>query len=247
MAIVLSGGGTLSQNPCKKCEKLFVWYPDKYPHYANAPHHCATCTDERQNRPSVVIERMVVRTFPAMTIESLPTSGWEMREGNPGDVHDYRIKVLGRHFGSVWSGRIDLRAPEPYKVGDVVTLREMKATHRVRKVLRSRQRMDGSMMHWDETIPLQSEEGTESIETRWYLVLEKTDTTPEYGTRLSWSTAYSKTTLKGLGAQFVSKHVGEPIAVWTCHGGCRSGRFETVGALAVIDNDHPYQVKTWDL
>lgn len=241
--VEISGKGKLLE--CQECGKYFVAYPHLYPvDWEGDPKCCPTCTDVRQLRPSVVVSRQEMVVYDGVTIESLPFSyGWEERQQDGGDYPTYRMRVLGKAFGANWSGRIDLFATQPFEKSSVIMLREMVSEHRVKKVTESRHHIqrdihDSGTHSVTYTVPLQSDEGEEVIETRKYLVLEPTDT-PASGMKLVWVEAHTKTTLKGLGRQYYAQISGSPIASWSVYGGYRSGRANIHGMLAIVDVEHP--------
>lgn len=240
----LSAGARLSKNPCEDCGKYFVYYPAALPQ-ASTPKRCPRCQDLRQNRPSVVEGRREIGFYPGVEVQNLPTTQWvEYTPAYPGDAGCFVMVVKGKDFGEDWKGRIDIFASREFGRGDVVNIRYMEAAHRIKVVTETRPTLHHGEVAVEHQVPLDHPEGEEALRTRRYLVLEPTEPNTESTTRLVWATAYTKTTIKGLGRQFWSKIEGSPIAEWRISGGVRSGRAHTDGVLAIVDADHPLVVTT---
>lgn len=240
----LSAGARLSRKPCEDCEKYFVYYPAGLPQ-ASTPKRCPRCQDVRQNRPSVAEERYEVGFYPAVEVKSLPATQWvEYTPAHPGDIGCYLMVIKGKEFGAAWEGRIDIFAPREIAPGDVINIRYMEATHRVKVVTETRSTLHHGDVSVEHMVPLDHPEGEVVLRTRRYLVLETAAPGTESKGRLVWATAYTKTTIKGLGRQFWSKITGTSIAEWRISGGVRSGRAHTTGVLAIVDADHPLMVTT---
>ena len=235
----LSGGGTL--RICGYCRLPFVAYPRPG---VPEPTHCPKCLDQRQQRPSLCVERRCLEEFDGVEIESLP-GDWQEFTAQAHDYPCYKIDVAGSQYGAQWQGRIVIYAGRPYKPGDVVKLRVMEAVHKVKVTLQQRQRSDfkaGTVVAYSvrRVVPLSSEEGEETLETRPYIALEPSSA--QSTRRLVWATAYTKTTLKGYGRQIHARLAGLPLWSRQVRGGVRSGRAHTVGAIAIVDNEHPLEV-----
>lgn len=220
------------------CGKTFVVHHD----LPTGQTHCPTCLDKRQHRRSVVLSRERVAEFAGVRIDSLPGE-WQAFRGRKKDREQFVIDVPGSVFGSSWSGRIVVRAYQIFRPGDTVLVRVMRAVHEVRVKYESRQRNNWQGAALGESpvseyqkrivLPYHNEEGELEQETREYIVLESCEREPEY--RMVYASSRTKTTLKGLGAQYEGR-LDASKAVWSvsCSGGMRSGRAETVAVLAVL-------------
>jgi len=244
----LSGGARLAKEPCEECGKMFIFYPAHLPDPETPPRRCPRCQDIRQARPSVVEERRELATFGPVEVVNLPGEWGEYHTGVEGDYPRYRIDIKGQAYGASWNGRIVIYAPHPVAPGEVVTIREMEATHRFREeaveVVHVQKTVDDPPTHWEvHPHSVTSAEGEEALRTRRYLVLEPAPAGTEPKGKLVWATAYTKTTLKGFGRQYWAKVGGNPIVQWAVTGGYRSGRASTTGVLAVVDSDHPLTVE----
>ncbi|MFH1462311.1 MAG: hypothetical protein ABIG08_01240 [bacterium] len=245
----LSGGARLSKQPCEDCGKYFVYYPQDLPGGGDPPpKRCPRCQDVRQARPSVVEERRELATYGPVVVGNLPGEWEEYSTGTEGDYPRYKIDIRGRRFGASWDGRIVIYAPRSVVPGEVVTIREMEATHRFREetveVAHVQKSPHEPPTHTEiQPRPVTSIEGEEVLRKRCYLVLEPASDAEPKG-KLVWATAYTKTTLKGFGRQFWAKVRGAPIVQWEISGGARSGRFHTTGILAIVDAEHPLVVET---
>ena len=235
---------------CKKCANPFIWYDAK--HYNQAADHCPKCNDIRQGRPSIVEERVLLNEVDGVEIVGLPGEWENIHSGREQDRYGmYRICKKGKDFGVSWSGRIDIFADEPFKVGDVVKMREMRSVHQIKQVRMQvghiqKSPYDPPTHLVERTVPVQTTEEDvsdaasliETSEGRSYIVLEETET--EATAQLVWHTNYYKTTLKGYGRQIPAKNIisGAPLMSWRVSGSCRSGRYGTNAVLAVVDAQH---------
>jgi len=209
------------------------------------PAFCPTCQDIRQKRPSVVVERELLFGPIIVKVESLPGS-WEEFQARSRDLPCYRIMVKGNRFGASWRGRIDIFAPRPWEVGDIVEFSEVESVHLVRYKKLYHPTIYGGEVLVKKKVALNSDEGEVEIERRRYVRLDpvpKDAAIPEPLPRLLWSVAGYKTTLKGLGRQYRYKHVGAPLWSTSIHGSVRSGRKGAEGVLAIVDDEHPLEVK----
>ncbi len=242
----LSGGARLSSQPCRECRKYFVFYPAKLPGDGALPKVCSTCQDVRQSRPSVVVERREIAVYDAVEIVGLPPAEWQEFQGTETDDPAYKIDVRGKKFGADWNGRIIIYAAQPYSIGEIVSIRYMEATHRVKAVSEERETVYGKVQV-EKILPMTAEEGDEKLFTGQYLVLEKARKEEVVG-KLVWAEAHTKTTLKGFGRQYWAEVSGQPLAEWRVSGGVRSGRAHTTGVLAVVREEHPLIIqKTGDI
>lgn len=234
---------------CKGCANPFIWYDKK--HYNQAAEHCPKCCDIRQQRPSIVQERILLSECDGVEITSLPGDWENIHSGREQDRYGmYKITKKGRDLGISWSGRIDIFADEPFKVGDVVKVREMKSVHLVKQMRMQvghvqKTAFDPPTHLVERTVPVQTEpedvsdkaELIETTEGREYIVFETTEAEPS--AQLVWYTDSYKTTLKGYGRQIPAKNVtGAPLMSWRVSGSCRSGRYGTNAILAVVDPQH---------
>ena len=242
--------GELELRICRTCGKQFVWYNDMA--YGDKPTHCPSCADKLQKRPSVVVERKMLRQWRGVKIESLPKKGqWqEFQTGYKSDKPVWKLDIKGKEFGARWSGRIVIYAHEPYKPGDVIDIREMVAKHEVKVIRWRRPTIHGSWVTEEQEIPLTEEpevredqEVATVVNSRPYLVFER-PTEQHEDLELHWVQRYSKTTLKGFGAQYwYTINSDAAIAAWRVYGGARSGRFNTTGVLAITAPGHPVIVQ----
>ncbi len=223
---------------CTKCGREFPVSPAHFAElgFKNLPKRCPTCIDMAQNRPSVVQERKLIRVYDGVEIINLPTTWQEVATGEK-DVPSYNISVKGSRFGASWSGRIDVFANKPFSFGDIISVREMVSSHKIKVVHGEKATMKYGTVPVEKELPITSEEGEEVIRSRRYLVFEPYDGPAT--SRLVWVTAHTKT----FGRQYWAKVVGSPIAQWIVSGGVRSGRARTVGVLAIVDENHPLFVK----
>jgi hypothetical protein len=206
---------------------------------------CPRCADIRQHRPSVCQERERLAEW-VVEIESLPDV-WRSFQSSSKDEPCYKIDLRGKRFGTKWDGRVVIYAKQPFAIGDNVFLRLMRATHQVRADYKSHLRMDFTETTIREKYPIwKTEFGEVETETREYLVMESIEVEPT--AKLIWREARTKTTLKGLGRQYISQIVVDPEPVWskTVTGGYRSGRAHTDAMLAIVDTDAKIQVITFD-
>lgn len=227
---------------CVECASLYEVYSDRA-----SPVRCPSCADRAQRRPTQVVQRARLATWTA-EIHSLPGE-WQRFQANKKDRPCWKIDLCGRSYGADWAGRIVIYAAHPFVPGDVVRVRLMRAEHRVRVVYRERHTLHHGSVVVSEKRHLHRDEGGE-IETDAYeyLVFEPTDAAPD--ARITFTKAFSKTTLKGFGRQYRSDTVFEADPLWskTIYGGYRSGRAGTNATLAIIAyDDPPPQVVTTDL
>ena len=227
---------------CQHCGRSFEVNPAHFAAlgFKALPKRCPTCADEAQKRPSVVQERHLLAVYDGVEIVRLPGE-WQEANDPVNDVAHYRITVRGDRFGASWSGRIDIFAPRPFGPGDVVSIREMEVKHLVRVVTTQRQTLHHGAVTIRREVPLDAEEGEKTIRSRRYLTLEAHEGPATC--RLVWVTAHTKTTLKGFGRQYWAEIRGAPIAEWRVQGGYRSGRAQTTGVLAIVDEAHPLFVR----
>lgn len=207
----------------------------------------------------------MLHLYEGVKIENLPGEWVQVQPQHPGDSSHYKIVIKGNEYGASWSGRIDIFAPEPFKQGDVVNVREMCSKHLVRVVSKGGYRTfhDGTPYEKDEEVPItqdvqpvtnpeEPQKGDivkvrDVIRERRYLVLGRSDAAP--ACKLVWATARTKTTLKGFGRQYwASANTEACITSWMVSGGVRSGRAHTTGVMAIVNEEHPlYIEKTGDI
>lgn len=205
--------------------------------------NCPTCTDIEQVRPSIVQERRVLNMIYGVTVQSLPPGEWQHFTAQPGDEPRWRLSVKGSHFGADWSGRIEIWSgfDRPVQIGDVVRIRHMEALHTVKAVYQERQTLHHGTVTVRSTTPITGESYSEiDIETdrHEYIVIEPDTTGKKPSKKLEWVEARSEVTLKGLGRQYASQIVGDPIWSMPVVGSSRSGRIRTEAMLAVTDDEH---------
>lgn len=231
---------------CEQCSTPFLQYRAAD---SNSQRFCPSCQDIRQERPSVVVRREQLAFLPGVEIKSLPSGAWELFQAEPGDEPRYRLNVAGARFGAAWRGRIVIWAKELPQIGDIVAIRHMRSTHEVAAVYTDKVRSDfrsGQNVAYRkrEVVPLQ-EQATVSaereVESHEYVAIEPW-AGPGRGLFLEWVEAYSKITLKGLGAQFANRLKGNPLWKLEIHGSVRSGRAFTTAWLAITDSAHPVVV-----
>lgn len=233
---------------CQECGKEFPVAPDHFAQmgFRHLPKRCPTCKDIQQDRPSVVVERKCLEIYDGVEIVSLPGEWLKVPRRERSDKETFGMTILGRKFGAAWNGRIDLFALHSWESGDIVSVRVMEVTHKVRFVTEEVSTLRHGTILVHKNVPIgNTEEGKITLEKRQYLALERWDREPS-GMKLVWVTAYSKTTLKGFGRQYRAEIVGAPVAEWRIGGGVRSGRAYTDGCLAIIDQDHPLMVKCYE-
>ncbi len=236
----LSGGARLSSQPCRECQKYFIFWPEKLPGEGAFPKLCSTCQDVRQGRPSVAVERREIAVYDAVEIVGLPSAEWQEFQGTKTDSPAYKIDVRGKEFGADWNGRIIIYAARPYSVGEIVSIRHMEVVHRVKAVSEERQTVYGKV-DVEKILPVTAEEGDEKLFTGQYLVLEEAK--KEVVGKLVWAEAHTKTTIKGFGRQYWAEVSGQPLAEWRVNGGVRSGRAHTTGVLAIVSEDYPLVIQ----
>jgi len=233
---------------CRRCGNAF----EAVFHRGTFAAYCPTCKDDIDHRSSIVIDRQLIGGPWLCVVESLP-GDWEEFRGRPDDEPSWRIVVKGSKFGVVWSGRIDIYAQHDFRSGQVVEVAEIEVRHKVKRVVTKRStspfvqlRGGPAVINHVEHLPPRAPVGEEVIETRRYLRMDVPSELPENTSglpRLVWLMASWKTTLKGLGRQYCYRLSGAPIASWVVKGQCRSGRFGTEAALAIVDDEHPLSVR----
>lgn len=228
---------------CSQCGKLFAYYTPQ------APKLCPRCKDIEQKRPTICIKRQCLHQWHGVKIVSLPGKWAEKHSGVHTDSECYYRGVKGSAYGARWRGRIDIYANAPFEEGDIVTVREMETVHLVKKLVYSKPNIYGgvnvyrrNVHYFDPPEPGEGQEIEEVQETRRYLYLAKSNM--EEQCRLVYATAHTKTTLKGLGRQYYADVLGAPLAKWEVYGGARSGRYYTIGVLAIVDEQHPLVIIT---
>lgn len=229
------------QLQCVRCGKGFVFNPSEFnvAGLQNIPQKCPSCSDMAQARPELVIERKCEKFFPVVRIKSLPTEWTEFKpEGN--DFGCYKIDMKGSRFGAQWSGRIIIYGLKPFAPDDIVSLSVMSVKKQVREMTTSRATMKHGTVSITRRVPLSCDDGDVKEVQDIYLRLDPAQENGEETPSLVWATAYSKTTLKGLGRQFHAS-LDDSAALWSMsvHGGARKGRFGTTGILAIVSKKYP--------
>lgn len=217
---------------CADCNLAFVAYSDR------VGDRCPRCVDIRQKRPSRVSTREKIAEW-IVKIDSLPPVAWENFQATKNDDPVFRLDLRGREFGKAWHGRIVIYAQEKFATGDVCRLRLMEARHEVRAAYVLKSTLHHGTVSIRETIPVyKTEMGEIETETREYFVLEAAENAQPQA-KLVYCQAFSKTTLKGLGRQWIETIVfdPEPFFQKKVRGGVRSGRLWTDGILAVVPMD----------
>lgn len=201
------------------CTICGLAFEDHTPDHYEDAKVCPRCNDIRQHRDTIILERDRLAEWQAVEIVSLPAD-FRHFQARKKDQHDWKIDMSGKLFGASYSGRIVIRARHPFKIGEIVDVRLMTSKH----------------------------QRGEYTETHEYLVLEKSEAT-EAQAKLEWHSAYSKTTLKGLGRQYKREIVysAEPLFVKTISGGVRSGRASTTAELSITHLDTYIEVRETDL
>lgn len=199
---------------CVSCGKLFQSFWIRGAQLKR----CPTCQDIKQGRPTINIERGI-DFEQVVKIESLPGQ-WEVYQADRKDFPCWRIVRKGSDFGVSWDGRIDIYCQDVVspKVGDVVLFEACVSVHR------------------------RTDMPDRPIEIRNYFRLSAAGM-QQPTARLIWLTADWKTTIKGLGRQYRNELVGAPIWEQRISGQVRTGRLGCVGALAIVDDEHPLSVK----
>lgn len=223
---------------CSQCSKQFPYYTPE------PPKLCPRCSDIAQKRPTICIARNTLHKYYGIKIVSLPKKWVEKQTGEKNDYPSYYICMKGRRYGARWSGRIDIYASRPFEVGDIINIREMQVVHLTKKLFVTKHFFRGGGSYTiEKPVPYfdAPEEAVEQKEKREYLVFEKSRE-PEIA-RLVWAEAHTKTTLKGLGRQCWASVEGAPLVSWEISGCMRSGRKQTTGVLAIVDEEHPLIIK----
>lgn len=191
------------------CKICGLTFEDHTPDHMNDAKVCPRCNDIRQKRDTIVLERDCLAQWQSVQIVSLPAA-WQSFQGRKKDKLEWKIDFSGKQFGASWGGRIVIRAQQPFEVGDVVDIRLMTSKH----------------------------QRGEFTETHEYIVFEKTEAL-EAQAKVEWNTAYSKTTLKGLGRHYRREIVysADPLYKKFVNGGVRSGRAYTNGELSITHMD----------
>ncbi len=208
---------------CSFCEKVFDFDPKTYDLLGlrEIPKHCPSCLDRRQERPVEIIERKCLKNFRGVMIEEIPGE-FDTFRAQEGDIPCYRLTIKGKIGDGVsWHGRLDIYSYDPHPAGKFCDLRLMEVT---------RNRKNG--------------EKTIKGEIQEYLVLEPSEA--ESDMKLVWLRADYKTTLKGLGRQYYAS-IDTDMSLWSfsfssC---CRSGRFGSKMALAIVDSKNYATEKVW--
>ena len=234
------GGGEM--RICQRCSGAFVFYRNPID-WENSAKTCPECTDRIQSRPSVIMERRVLNFFSPVFVKSLP-GDWVITDtGYHSDSGIYKIDIPGSNYGASWSGRIVIYSNQIISPGDVISIREMRAVHKVKRIRYHRPTMEHGIIMQEQTVPLQSEneEAFETKELHPYLVFEKFEKVLENPVMsLNWIIRYSKTTLKGYGRQYRYEiDTDAAVAAWMIHGGVRSGRAYTEAGLVITSPENP--------
>lgn len=232
---------------CKNCGQSFSFDTKVYALLGlkNKPKRCPKCIDIDQRRPTVCLSREVIFE-QVVTIGSLPYAEFE-----PWKAYDskknmpvWRSTNKGSQYGKSWSGRFEIFAhmPRPPKVGDVVRMTVVKATHQVAKKFWAKGTLEhGTITGWKQISIVDYDINDPMIkieeEDRYYIRLD-VEMDEEPTAKLVYVLAKTKTTLKGLGRQYWDSLSGNPLFKSEIHGGYRSGRAYTDAWLAVVNAEH---------
>lgn len=243
---------------CTRCHESFKASVDHYRvlNYDRLPNRCPKCCDELQERPDIVLERRTLQEFTCIVDESMACVLSTMEKHQPldTDTPSYRFTRRGRDYGTIASGRIDLYGLEKIpSIGDVITFAHQECHRRVWYIERARWIAGMTLDARQVTITRrvgkdhvlkEGERGPfERLETNeYYVMLPTNQEASPVLPRLCWLSCYSKTTLKGFGAQYSYKIVGKPLFSVSIDGGVRSGRAYTHSMLAIVDPADPLKI-----
>lgn len=215
------------------------------------PKACPACIDRRQQRPDVVLERVTLWETVCRVDASVTALCARMSEWRPSqkDVASHRLVLKGSDYGVCWSGRIDLWSQLwPVEAGALVRLCHNQARRQVWVLPEERTIAGMTLDARRVTTYRRCLPGTEGAEQREdvneYVVLlpAPEGVTDDDALAMVWAEARSKTTLKGFGAQYHRWIEGQPLWSQSISGGCRSGRIDVVGMLAVVYADDPLRI-----
>jgi hypothetical protein len=220
---------------CTECGGIFPMNQKTYIELGltQFPKRCPTCLDKRQGRPTVALERKQLQEWKGVEVKRFPFALLPFQSS----IHDLPIKrcnIKGdAGQGVSWNGRLDVYSylPDDNIIGKIIDIRLMEIT-RNRKVSEKNE-------HGEEVKRLI--EG----EKQQYLVFEPSEEQPS-GMKLVWLRADYKTTLKGFGRQYNAK-VDTENSIWAYQvsSACRSGRFGTYMAIAIVAPGNPAREIVW--
>jgi len=228
---------------CRTCGKPFNYSVNTYQALgiSSVPEDCPTCCDkkQRQDETDVVRERRCLHEFVGVDVR-LPKDLFEVFRANDRSRTGLRAIIKGKDLpgswtGRSWDGRIDVHVPgvdSPDFLPRVGRVRVMEVRHAAGH---KRTERHGVPMGPKEEVEV------EYSDTYLYVVIEPmpfADTEPTMALVLA-SVDY-KTTLKGFGRQWHAS-LDDSRALWSVRlsNQARSGRFGTLGCLAVVDDSHP--------
>ena len=241
---------------CVECGKEFLAFPTRFGTY---PKRCPDCLArlhaERGGYQVTrkLLERVVVNAWVRLRLDSLPAN-WEkvQIEEKHHSRPAYKIDFKGREFGASWSGRIVMWADEPILPGNLVDLEQMEARYQVCVSYETHHSVGAAYKGYDATytirkhLPLtecqeELDETTDpsgprsEVDSHVYYRMRPARDGQATG-RLVYVEGTSKTTLKGLGAQYHVKITIPPDAevLSHVHGHYRSGRAGGDGYLLVL-------------
>lgn len=248
---------------CRVCQQPFRVYENKASRQEECPTCLAERHVQHGDAVNSIPRRRQVQGLWTCLVDSLPGEWVEMPPKRSHDTPYYKIEVRGSRYGASWQGQITLFAIRPIEIGEAVRVRAMVAEHRVKVVEFSRatsglsETAPPSVAHRailpvytrEEDIPVLIEEGQllsqaadaqlrDELMQRNYIVLHPKGWDRDLGAapyRLVWAEARTKTTEKGLGAQYHAS-IEASAAVYTesVRGGLRGGRAHTEGMLAIV-------------
>lgn len=186
------------------------------------PKRCPSCCDEIQGRPeeAQIVTRAMLMEWDGVRI-AVPNALFNSftADASLGDRPGLRAIISGKMGRGVsWSGRMDI-----YDFRHDASLpgraRLMRAQHRKGSLIE-----EGSPERYRDTYEYLAIDPTDAVETST-LVLARVD---------------FKTTLKGLGRQ-IHATLDASSAIWSyrMESACRTGRFGSHMALAIVDETHP--------
>jgi len=232
---------------CSICNEIFPINPKTYCALGldGLPKRCPRCQDKKQNRPVEVLSRKAVEEWHGVLVAEMPVKFVPfIADENKGDVPSHRAIIKGSIGDGVsWNGRMDVWSighTDP--TGKVCDIRLMEVI-RNRKIQVPQRGPDGKILYLGEERLM--EEKLIEGEVQQYLVLEPADNKPS-GLQFVFLRANRKTTLKGLGRQFHAS-LNLETALWSyrLESYCRSGRYGSLMALAIVSDEHPAYEKVW--
>ena len=221
---------------CQSCGADFPFAPQTFSVLGlrELPKRCPRCCDERQRRPleTTAISRRCLAEFRRVALYLPDDIPFRAFTASKGDRPCLRAVVKGSSLpgwgGASWSGRLDIYCPAE-TVPSIARVRVMEVLHAA-----GHRRVE---KHGAPMGP-KTEVEVEYPSTYTYLALEPDESEPLAALVAPW--VDYKTTLKGFGRQWHAT-LDASRALWACRLSrqARSSRFGTLGAIAVVDDDHP--------